>query len=71
AASERSQDEAQARALLGLGRDASRADIAEAHRRLLMKVHPDHGGTGDAVHQANRARDTLLARLARTETETP
>ncbi|MBS0481914.1 MAG: molecular chaperone DnaJ [Proteobacteria bacterium] len=63
--SERSQDEAQARALLGLGRDARRDEIIEAHRRLLTRVHPDRGGTSDQVHAAARARDLLLARLER------
>lgn len=66
AISERAQDEAQARALLGVGRDARRQDIAEAHRRLLARVHPDRGGTADQVHAATRARDLLLARLERT-----
>ncbi len=68
-ASQRGQDEAQARALLGLGRSASREDIAEAHRRLLIQVHPDKGGSNEAVHQVNRAKDILLARLARSQTE--
>ena len=66
--SERSQQEAQARALLGLERKASRADITEAHRRLLSRVHPDRGGSNEAVHSATAARDLLLARLDRTET---
>ncbi|MFM5915936.1 MAG: J domain-containing protein [Novosphingobium sp.] len=66
--SERSQKEAMARMLLGVDRSASRADIAEAHRRLLAKVHPDRGGTNEAVHQAAAARDVLLARLDRQET---
>jgi DnaJ homolog subfamily C member 19 len=68
-ASQRGQDEAQARALLGVGYKASRDDIAEAHRRLLIQVHPDKGGSNEAVHQANRAKDILLARIARHETE--
>ena len=66
--SERSQKEALARALLGVDRSASRIDIADAHRRLLAQVHPDRGGTNEAVHQATAARDLLLARLSRTET---
>jgi DnaJ homolog subfamily C member 19 len=68
-ASERSQDEAQARALLGLGRQSSREEINDAHRRLLIRVHPDRGGSNEAVHQATRARDLLLAQIARRETE--
>ena len=56
-------DEAQARAVLGVKRDATAADIAEAHRRLIARVHPDRGGTSERVHEANAARDLLLARL--------
>ncbi len=67
--SERSQAEAQARALLGIGRNASRGDVIDAHRRLIARVHPDRGGSNEAVHAANRARDLLLARLERQETE--
>ena len=68
-ASQRSQDEAQARALLGVGRAATREEIGEAHRRVLVQVHPDRGGSNAAVHQANAARDLLLARVSRGETE--
>lgn len=63
--SERAQDEAQARALLGVGRDAGRDAIIEAHRNLLVRVHPDRGGSAEQVHAAARARDLLLARLDR------
>lgn len=63
--SERSQKEAQARALLGIDRSASRGEISEAHRRLITRVHPDRGGTAEQVHAANAARDLLLARLDR------
>jgi DnaJ family protein C protein 19 len=59
----RSRTEASARTLLGVGRDASRIEILEAHKRLLAIVHPDRGGTNDQVHEANAARDLLLARL--------
>ena len=54
---------AQARALLGVGADASRGDIIEAHKRLLVQVHPDRGGSEALVHEANDARDLLLARI--------
>ena len=69
--SEQSQKEAQARALLGVDRTATRTDIADAHRRLLSQVHPDRGGSNAAVHAATAARDVLLARIDRTETGTP
>lgn len=64
--SARSRAESRARALLGVGRGARRTDIVEAHKRLLAVVHPDRGGTTDQVHEANEARDLLLAGLAET-----
>lgn len=53
---------AQARSLLGVNAAASRADIIEAHKRLLVQVHPDRGGSEALVYEANDARDLLLAR---------
>ncbi len=55
--------EQRARNLLGVAGTASRQDIMEAHRRLISRVHPDRGGTAEAVHEANAARDILLGRL--------
>lgn len=55
--------ERRARGLLALPASAGHDEIIEAHRRLLIKVHPDRGGSADAVHEANAARDLLLARL--------
>ncbi len=69
--SERSQQEAQARSLLGVNARATREELAEAHRRLLARVHPDRGGSNEAVHQASAARDLLLARLDRNENTHP
>ncbi len=54
-----------ARKLLSVGDGASRSEIVEAHRRLIAIVHPDRGGTNSQVHEANAARDLLLADLAR------
>jgi len=59
----RSAAKARARALLGVGRDADRTAIITAHKRLVAMVHPDRGGTTDQVHEANAARDLLLAEL--------
>ncbi len=52
-----------ARKLLGLRAGADRAEIIEAHKRLLAMVHPDRGGTNDQVHEAQAARDLLLDEL--------
>ena len=49
--------------LLGLRAGAGRADILEAHKRLILTVHPDRGGSSALVHEANAARDLLLAEL--------
>ena len=52
-----------ASALLGVAPTASRQEILEAHRRLMATVHPDRGGSSELVHEANAARDALLAAL--------
>jgi len=52
-----------ARKLLAVRDGADRAEIVEAHRRLIAMVHPDRGGTNGQVHEANAARDLLLDEL--------
>jgi hypothetical protein len=52
--------EADARAVLGVGRDAGPDEIRAAHRRLIASVHPDRGGSPELTRQVNAARDTLL-----------
>jgi hypothetical protein len=51
----------QARNLLGLSSGASRAEVIEAHKKLITRVHPDRGGSEALVHEANAARDLMLA----------
>mgnify|MGYP000004529895 CR=1 FL=1 len=36
-----------------------------AYKRRAFDTHPDRGGTSDLVHEANAARDLLLAEIAR------
>lgn len=50
----------QALALLGLSAGASRAEIEQAHRRLIKRVHPDAGGSAALAAQINAARARLL-----------
>lgn len=52
--------EAEARAILGVGADASAAEIQSAYARLMRSVHPDKGGTDGLAAQLNAARDRLL-----------
>ncbi|WP_333840566.1 molecular chaperone DnaJ [Novosphingobium sp.] len=59
----RSLAEKRARGLLGVDPGAGRTEIIEAHKRLVAMVHPDRGGSNEAVHEANAARDLLLGRL--------
>ena len=55
----------EARAVLGVGRDASDADIRAAHRRLMKISHPDHGGTDYLATKINQAKDILLGKSGR------
>ncbi|ODP39627.1 molecular chaperone DnaJ [Sphingomonas turrisvirgatae] len=56
--------DADARAVLGVGRDAGPDEIRAAHRRLIASVHPDRGGSPELTRQVNAARDTLLKNKA-------
>jgi len=55
----------EARAVLGVGRDASDAEVRAAHRRLMKTSHPDHGGTDYLATKINQAKDVLLGKTGR------
>jgi hypothetical protein len=49
-----------ARRILGVGPDATAAEVQAAYLRLMRSVHPDRGGTAGLAAQLNAARDRLL-----------
>ncbi len=46
--------------LLGVAEDADPAAVRTAHRRLMQRVHPDHGGSDGLAALLNAAKDRLL-----------
>ncbi len=55
-------DVATACQVLGVPPDADADAIKAAHRRLMNKLHPDHGGSSYLAAQLNEAKDVLLER---------
>ena len=52
----------QALEILELSGNPTEQEIKAAHHRLMMKMHPDQGGSGYFASQLNQAKDILLNR---------
>jgi DnaJ-class molecular chaperone len=46
--------------VIGVARDANEDDIKRVYRKLVIQVHPDKGGDGEAFRKVNEAYEALM-----------
>lgn len=46
--------------ILGLSGNPDQSEIKDAHHKMMLKVHPDQGGSDYFASKLNQARDLLL-----------
>jgi len=46
--------------ILNVSPAASKEKVREAHRQLMLRNHPDNGGSNYVASKVNEAKDTLL-----------
>lgn len=55
--------DADARAILGLGENATASEIRAAYRTKMAQAHPDRGGSHNEAARLTAARDRLLRKM--------
>ena len=54
-----------AAALLGVSIDANITQVKSAYRKLMLKHHPDKGGSAEYAAKLNIARDVMMRHLSK------